>query len=49
MGTAVCVDDPTCMNTPPGSFTCTCPSGLSGDGRRNGSGCTGMMVYFLYK
>jgi len=32
-----CVD--ICANTP-GSYTCSCSHGSSGDGRKNGSGCT---------
>uniref|UniRef100_A0ACD5UT67 Uncharacterized protein n=1 Tax=Avena sativa TaxID=4498 RepID=A0ACD5UT67_AVESA len=30
-----------CINTE-GGFNCTCPSGMSGDGKREGSGCSGI-------
>ena len=30
-----------CNNTE-GSFTCSCPSGMFGDGRKEGSGCSEM-------
>ena len=50
METADCVDDATCINTV-GSFTCTCLSGFSGDGRASpgGTGCTGLYTMKYYK
>lgn len=35
-----CVEGAACVNTF-GNFTCTCPTGFSGDGRTDGFGCTG--------
>jgi hypothetical protein len=43
--TAPCVagatcNDPTPNGTKTGDFTCTCPAGLTGDGKKTGTGCT---------
>ena len=37
---ADCVEIATCINSPDG-FVCLCPHGLYGDGRINGTNCTG--------
>eukprot|EP01125_Pyxidicula_operculata_P016618 TRINITY_DN574_c0_g1_i3.p1 TRINITY_DN574_c0_g1~~TRINITY_DN574_c0_g1_i3.p1 ORF type:complete len:1370 (-),score=377.73 TRINITY_DN574_c0_g1_i3:136-4245(-) len=36
---AVCVAGATCTYSGPGAYTCTCPSGYSGDGKVTGGGC----------
>ena len=41
-----CVAMATCINTD-GSFACDCPNGFGGDGRTNGSGCSGIDFEFL--
>ena len=47
METADCVDGATCVDTPPGSFTCTCLSGFIGDGRASGTRCTGTSMHIM--
>ena len=37
------MENTTCVNSPDG-FACLCPPGLTGDGRINGSGCTGETI-----
>ena len=41
-GSSNCTTDSTCLNTQ-GSYSCICPEGYSGDGRRDGDGCRGML------
>ena len=45
-----CVAMATCKNTDE-SFECVCPNGFEGNGRTNGSGCSGidfeLLVYYI--
>ncbi|TKY74203.1 Wall-associated receptor kinase 2 [Spatholobus suberectus] len=34
-----CSEDTKCVNSPPGSYSCSCPKGYEGDGKINGTGC----------
>ena len=38
-GTSSCTDDAECQNTE-GGYECVCPSGYTGDGKTDGSGCS---------
>ena len=39
-----CIDEAECMNIH-GSAICHCPTGYEGDGKVNGTGCTGIVKY----
>ncbi|KAL7263052.1 hypothetical protein ACSBR1_001263 [Camellia fascicularis] len=43
-----CVEGSTCLNTPPGNYTCSCPKRYHGDGKIDGTRCTADPEFVLH-
>ena len=41
-----CLEEAVCADKE-GSFTCTCPDGFTGDGKKDGAGCTSKKPHYI--